>query len=77
MLGKLDVLASSITRLCQTLCHPMDCSPPGFSFHRVLQARILEWVAISLSRGVFWTQESNLGLLRCRQILYQLSLLII
>ena len=34
-----------------TLCNPVDCSPPGSSAHGVLQARILEWVAISSSRG--------------------------
>ena len=34
-----------------TLCNPMDCSPPGSSVHGLLQARILEWVAISFSRG--------------------------
>ena len=33
-----------------TLCRPMDCSPPGFSVHRILQARIVECVAIPLSR---------------------------
>ena len=33
--------------LCLTLCDPMDCNPPGSSVHRILQARILEWVAIS------------------------------
>ena len=38
-------------QLCPTLCNPMDCSPPGSSVHRILQARILEWVAISYSRG--------------------------
>ena len=32
---------------CLTLCDPMDSSPPGSSVHRILQARILEWVAIS------------------------------
>ena len=32
-------------------CNPIDCSPPGFSVHGILQARILEWVAISFSRG--------------------------
>ena len=32
-------------------CDPIDCSPPGSSFHGILQARILEWVAISFSRG--------------------------
>ena len=36
---------------CLTLCDPMDCSLPGSSVHGILQARILEWVAISLSRG--------------------------
>ena len=34
-----------------TLCNPMDCSLPGSSVHGILQARILEWVAISFSRG--------------------------
>ena len=34
---------------CPTLCDPLDCSPPGSSVHGVLQARILEWVAISFS----------------------------
>ena len=35
--------------LCPTLCNPMDCSPPGSSVHGILQARILEWVAIPFS----------------------------
>ena len=34
-----------------TLCDPMNCSLPGFSVHRILQARILEWIAISFSRN--------------------------
>ena len=34
-----------------TLCHPMDCSLPGLSVHKILQASILEWIAISFSRG--------------------------
>ena len=38
-------------QLCPTLCDPMDCSPPGSSVHGILQARILEWVAIPFSRG--------------------------
>ena len=38
-------------RSCLTLPDPMNCSPPGFSVHGVFQARILEWVAISSSRG--------------------------
>ena len=36
---------------CPTFLDPMDCSPPGSSVHGILQARILEWVAISFSRG--------------------------
>ena len=36
---------------CLTLCDAMDCSPPGSSVHGILQARILEWVAISSFRG--------------------------
>ena len=36
---------------CLTLCDPMACCPPGSSVHGILQARILEWVAISSSRG--------------------------
>ena len=35
---------------CLTLGNPMDWTPPGFSVHGILQARILEWVAISCSR---------------------------
>ena len=38
---------------CPTLCCPMDCSLPGSSVHGILQARILEWVAIPSSRGSF------------------------
>ena len=38
--------------LCLTFCNPMDCSPPGSSVHGILQARILEWVAISFSRDL-------------------------
>ena len=34
---------------CPTLCNPTDSSPPGSSVHRILEARILEWVAISFS----------------------------
>ena len=36
---------------CPTLCSPMDCSLPGFSVHGILQARTLEWVAISFSNA--------------------------
>ena len=42
---------SEVAQSCPTLCDPVDCSPPGSSVHGILQARILEWVAISFSRG--------------------------
>ena len=50
--GKLIPTSSqveSLTQLCPTLCNPVDCSPPGSFIHGILQARILEWVAISFS----------------------------
>ena len=40
-----------VTQLCLILCDPMDCSPPGSSVYGILQARILEWVAISFYEG--------------------------
>ena len=40
-----------VAKLCPTLCDPMDCSLPASSVHGISQARILEWVAISFSRG--------------------------
>ena len=53
---------SEVAQLCPTLCNPMDCSLPGSSLHGILQARVLEWVAISFSRGSSqlrdWTQVS-------------------
>ena len=42
---------SEVAQLCLTLCDTMDCSLPGFSIHGIFQARVLEWVAISLSKG--------------------------
>ena len=46
----LCVCAKSL-QSCLTLCNSMDCSPPGFSVHGILQARILEWVATPSSRA--------------------------
>ena len=40
-----------VTQLCLTVCNPLDYSLPGFSVHGIFQARILEWVATSFSRG--------------------------
>ena len=66
---KEDVCAQS----CPTLCEHMDCGPPGFSVHGILQTRILEWVGISFSRES--TQGSNSCLLPLLhwQAGYQLS----
>ena len=53
---------SEVTQSCPTFCDPMDGSLPGSSVHGILQARILEWVAISFSRGFYrprnWIQVS-------------------
>ena len=45
---------NEVAQSCPTLCDHMDCSPPGSSIHWIFQARILEWVAISFSRGSSW-----------------------
>ena len=42
---------SEVAQSCPTLFDPMDCSLPGSSFHGILRARVLEWVAISFSKG--------------------------
>ena len=55
----------SVTQSCPTLCNPIDCSPSDYSVHGIFQARFLEWVAISLSGGIFPTQ----GLKLCLQCL--------
>ena len=58
---------------------PVDCSPPGSFVHGIFQARILEWVAISFSRGSSRsTNQTRVSciesrFLHCRQILYRLS----
>ena len=68
----LKLYVCSSLQLCLTLCNPMDCSPPGFSDHGILQARILEWVAIPFFGRYFWLRL-NPGHLLCRQILYHLN----
>ena len=71
-----DIRPSVCTKslqLCPTLCDPMDCSPPGFSSHGILQARILEWGCHSLLQGIFPTQGLNPYLLHScigRWVLY-------
>ena len=62
---------------CLTLCNPIDCRPPGSSVHGISQARILEWVAISFSRGSSWSRDrTHVACVSCtsfvgRLILYQ------
>ena len=48
---------SEVTQSCLTLCGPMDCSLPGSSVHGIFQVRVLEWVAISFSRGSSWSKD--------------------
>ena len=49
-----------VTQLCLTLCDPMDCHPPG-PVHRILQARILEWVVIPFSGGSSRPRDGTRG----------------
>ena len=59
-----------VAQSCPTLCNPMDCSSLGSSVHGILQASY--WSGChSLLQGILPTQRSNLGVLHCRQILYQ------
>ena len=60
-------------QLCLTLCDPIDCGPLGFSVREILQARILEWVAISSSVGS--SQPKDRAHISCigRRILLPLS----
>ena len=71
VLGGLKVKVR-VAQLCPTLCNLMDCSPPGSSVYGVLQARILEWVAIPFSSDL-----PNLGIEprspALQEILYQLT----
>ena len=58
---------------CPTLCNPMNCSPPASSARGILQARILEWVSISSSRGFAQPRvQTQVSCISCigRQVLY-------
>ena len=50
-----DICSQSLSHVW--LCHPMDCNPPGSSVHGIFLVRILEWVAISSSRGTSWPRD--------------------
>ena len=67
------VCVCSVAQSGPILCNPMDCSPPGFSVHGIFQARILEWIAISFSRGSSWPRDQTcVSYISCigRQILH-------
>ena len=70
------IIVNVCSQSCLTLCDPMDCSPPGSSVHGILQARILEWVTISYSRGSSqprdWT-DISCGPCTGRWVVYHLS----
>ena len=51
---------SDVAQSCLTLCDPMDCSLQGSSVHGIFQARVLEWVAVSFSRGSSWPRDWTL-----------------
>ena len=52
-------VCAQLLQPCPTLCDPMDCRPPGSSVHGILQARVLEWVAMSSSRGSYWPRDQT------------------
>ena len=58
-LSAYSVWMSEVSQSCPTLCDPLNCSLPGYSVHGILQARILEWVAISFSRGSSWSRDQT------------------
>ena len=54
-----DRKENEVAQSCLTLWDPMDCSLPGSSVHGILKARVLQWVAISFSRGSFQTRDQT------------------
>ena len=64
------VCTSSVAQSCLTLFNPMGCSPSGSSVYGILQARILEWVAISSPKGTLQLKDRTHVSCICRQILY-------
>ena len=62
-----------VAQSCPALCDPVDCSPPGSSVHGILQAKILEWVAMPSSRGSSWPRDQTcISYVSCigRRVLY-------
>ena len=65
------VCIHSVTKSCPTLWNLMNCSPPGSSVYGILQAQILQWVAISFSKGSSWPKNQTCISWIVRRILYQ------
>ena len=62
-----------VSQSCPTLCDPMDCTPSGSSVHGDSTGKNTKVGCHAILQGIFPTQESNPGLVHCRQILYHLS----
>ena len=69
----LSLRVCSVTQSCPILCGLRDCSPSGSSIHGIFQARILDWVAISFSRGSFGPREQTHIFCIGRWILYHFT----
>ena len=54
-----DCCCCVVPKSCLTLCNPTDCRPLGSSVYRIFQARILEWIGISSSRGSSWPRHQT------------------
>ena len=68
-----DCVHAKLLQSCPTLCNTMDCSPPGSSVRGILQARKLEWIAVSYSRGSSQPRDrTHVSYISCigKQILY-------
>ena len=59
LLAPLQCHVHECSVMSNSLCNPLNCSPPGSSVHGIFQVRMLEWVAISSSKGIFLTQVSS------------------
>ena len=73
LVDRLQCLCLQLLQACLSLCNPMDCSPPDSSVHGIFRARILDWFAISFSRGSSQPKDgTSLSCVSCisRQILH-------
>ena len=55
--NEVTVCCAKLLQSCRTVCNPMTYSPPGSSVHGILQAIVLEWIAISFSSGSSWPRD--------------------